>query len=192
MISVVAPESRYCSTLDILWHIQESFDVSRHLSRSQLIASLFYLLARYQTALCHHFDRVLNSVIMFEYFQLQHIPALLAGTAMMFGGLWPLFNARDSMLEFGFPARIAETPAAAPVMVRGDARTSIIGGLMLLFYYRGEMAVVDTILAVTGAYAGLIDTYVVWKEGNQNKAIFRLVASSFFFACGYSGLTARG
>lgn len=127
---------------------------------------------------------------MFEHFEYRHIPAILAGSAMAFGGLWPLVDARGAMLEFGMPARIANAPAAAPVMIIGNVRTSLLGALMLTFYMRREFGVVDTMLGFTGAYAGLIDSYVVWREGNRNKAIFRLVSSWMLAACGLSGLTA--
>ncbi|KAI0476888.1 hypothetical protein F4859DRAFT_66742 [Xylaria cf. heliscus] len=129
---------------------------------------------------------------MFEHFTLRHIPALIAGSTMAFGGLWPLFNARGAMLEFGLPARIADTSAAAPVMVINSARTTIIGALILLFYSRGQFEIVDTIVAVTGAYAGLVDSYVVWKEGSPRQAIFRLVSSGLISASGLAGWTAAG
>ena len=127
---------------------------------------------------------------MFEHFELRHIPALFAASTMAFGGLWPMFDARGAILEFGLPARIADTPATAPVMVVGNVRTTIIGLLMLIFYSRGQYEVVDTFMAVTGAYAGLIDSYVVWKEGNPGKAAARLVSSGLIAAWGFAGWTA--
>ncbi|KAI0468216.1 hypothetical protein F4859DRAFT_517404 [Xylaria cf. heliscus] len=127
---------------------------------------------------------------MLGHFEFGHIPALIAGSTMAFGGMWSIFDARGSMLEFGFPARIAETPMATPVFVVGNVRTTCLGFLMLLFYWRQQYAVVDTCLAVTGAYAGLVDSYVVWKEGNPRKALFRLASSGFLSAWGYLGWTA--
>ncbi|KAI3390485.1 hypothetical protein diail_9513 [Diaporthe ilicicola] len=94
------------------------------------------------------------------------------------------------MLEFGFPARIADAPAAAPVMVVGQARTTAIGLLVFLFYFRSQWNLIDTVMAVTGAYAGLVDSYVVWKEGNPRQAVFRLLSSGFLSAWGYAGWTA--
>ncbi|KAI9150879.1 hypothetical protein HJFPF1_10656 [Paramyrothecium foliicola] len=72
---------------------------------------------------------------MFQHFSPYHIPALIAGTTMTFGGLWPLRDARGAMLEFAMPARIVDSPQSAPVMVVGNARTSAIGYTMLLFYF---------------------------------------------------------
>ncbi|KAI1162482.1 hypothetical protein F5B18DRAFT_652610 [Nemania serpens] len=127
---------------------------------------------------------------MFEHFHPRHIPALLAGTTMTFGGMWPIFDAPGAMREFGFPDRIAAAPEAAPVMVTGNVRTTIIGLLMLLFYSRGQYDTLDTFLAVTGAYAGLLDSYVVWREGRPGQAVFRLVSSGFLSLWGILGWTA--
>ncbi|ROV95113.1 hypothetical protein VSDG_05864 [Cytospora chrysosperma] len=97
---------------------------------------------------------------MFEQLALRHIPALFVASTMTFGGVWPIFNARGAMLEFGFPSHIASVPAAAPVMVIGQVRTTVIGLLVFLHYSRNQLDVVDTIMAITGAYAGLLDSYV--------------------------------
>ncbi|KAH8896715.1 hypothetical protein GQ53DRAFT_743328 [Thozetella sp. PMI_491] len=109
---------------------------------------------------------------------------------MTFGGMWPLFDPRGAMLEFGFPARIAEAPAAGPVFAVGNVRTTVLGTLMLTYYFRGKMDVVDTILAVTGGYAGLVDSYIVWREGQTGNAIFRLISSGLLSAWGFAGWTA--
>ncbi|KAJ3570542.1 hypothetical protein NPX13_g5695 [Xylaria arbuscula] len=109
---------------------------------------------------------------------------------MTFGGMWSLFNARDSMLEFGLPRRIANIRGTASVFQVGNARTTVIGLLVFYFYLRNQFAVVDTIMAITGAYCGLIDSYVVWREGNGKKALFRLLSSGVLSAWGYWGLTA--
>lgn len=127
---------------------------------------------------------------MFETFTLGHIPALLVGTAMTFGGMWPMCDARGAMLEYGFPARIADTRACAPVMVMGTVRTSIIGMLVFIFYARNQLDAVDTIMALTGAYAGVVDSYLVWKEGRHGKAVFRLISCLLISAWGVAGWTA--
>ena len=108
---------------------------------------------------------------------------------MTFGGIWPLFDARGAMLEFGLPARIADTPASSPVMVINGARTTIIGLLVFTFYSRNQLDLVDLVMAVTGTYAGLVDSYVVWKGGNSRKAVFRLVSSGLLAAWGWAGWT---
>lgn len=111
-------------------------------------------------------------------------------STMTFGGLWPIFNARGAMREFGFPARTAGAPAAAPVMVTGAARTTCIGLLVFLFYSRSQFDLVDQVMAVTGTWAGLVDCVVVWEEGNPRHAIFRIVSSWLLAAWGLAGLTA--
>lgn len=108
---------------------------------------------------------------------------------MTFGGMWPAFNASGAMREFGFPARIADAPAAAPVMVIGQARGTVIGLLVFLFYSRNQLDLVDDVTAVTAAYCAVVDAYVVWKEGERRNAVFRLVSSGMLAAWGYAGMT---
>ncbi|CAJ2508246.1 Uu.00g094320.m01.CDS01 [Anthostomella pinea] len=112
---------------------------------------------------------------MFTHFSARHIPALIAGTSMTFGGLWPIFNARASLSGFGLPPRIADVPATRPVAVIG------------------QWDVVDVIMAVTGSYAGLVDGYVVWREGGGvGKVWMRVVGSGVVAASGFWGLTVGG
>src|SRR4051812_19543798 len=120
-----------------------------------------------------------------------HIPVLVQATATTFGGMWPLWNARGAMLEFGWPARVAETPETHLVMAQGQSRTTILGLLTFIFYFRGQYEDDDTLLAVIGFYTGVVDSYVVWRAGKPATAAFRLVASWAFAACGLAGLTAR-
>ncbi|KAI8952857.1 hypothetical protein F4801DRAFT_190749 [Xylaria longipes] len=127
---------------------------------------------------------------MLDISRLRYIPALIVAATMTFGGMWPLLDPRGSMLEFGFPRHVARAPAAAPVFKVGNARTTVIGLLTFFFYVRNQLEVVDTIMAITGAYCGLVDCYVVWKEGNTRQAVFRLLSSGFLSACGFWGLTA--
>ena len=127
---------------------------------------------------------------MFEHFEPRHIPALFAATVMTFGGMWSFLDARGAMLEFGLPERIASTPAAAAVMHINNARTTVFGMCMYAFYFRRDLAACDTILAILGAYAVLVDSYVVWKEGNPRKAAFRLASSGLLSAVGFAGWTA--
>ncbi|KAI0097648.1 hypothetical protein GGR51DRAFT_577936 [Nemania sp. FL0031] len=127
---------------------------------------------------------------MFENFRLQHIPGLIVASSMTFGGIWPLFDAHGAMSEFGFPQRIASAPPTAPVFQVGNARTTTIGLLTFFYYARQQYEIVDTIMTITGAYCGLLDSYIVWREGRPRHAIFRLVSSGFLSAWGFWGLTA--
>ncbi|KAG8160827.1 hypothetical protein KVR01_009091 [Diaporthe batatas] len=126
---------------------------------------------------------------MFPSFAPRHIPGLIVASTMTFGGMWAFLNTQAAMLEFGFPARIAEAPAAAPVKVVGQARGTVIGLLVFTFYSRSQFDQVDLAMAVTGTYCGLVDSYVVWKEGNPRKALFRLVTSGLLAAWGWAGWT---
>lgn len=108
---------------------------------------------------------------------------------MTFGGMWPAFDAPGAMREFGFPSRIADAPAAAPVMVTGQARGTAIGLLVFLFYSRNQLELVDLVTAVTAAYCALVDLYVVWKEGEPRDAVLRFVTSGMLAVLGYAGMT---
>lgn len=103
-----------------------------------------------------------------------------------------MFKPRDAMLDFGFQPHVAGAPAAAPVMVIGQARGTVIGILAGLYYARGRLDVVDTIMAVAGAYAGLVDSWVVWRGGKRRMAAFRLVSSGLIAGWGLAGWTAGG
>ncbi|KAJ8133517.1 hypothetical protein O1611_g107 [Lasiodiplodia mahajangana] len=127
---------------------------------------------------------------MFQHFHPRHIPALIAGTTMAFGGIWPMFDPYGAMRDFGFPDRIAKAPEAAPVMVTGNVRTTVLGALMLLYYSRRQYEILDTFMAFTGAYAGIVDSYVVWREGRPRQAVFRLISSGLIAAWGFLGWTA--
>lgn len=109
---------------------------------------------------------------------------------MTLGGMWSYFDPRAAMLEFGLPDRIAATPAAGAVMHINNARTTVLGMCLYTLYFRRQLAACDTILAILGAYAGLIDSYVVWREGNPRKAAFRLASSWLLSAVGLAGWTA--
>lgn len=149
---------------------------------------------------------------MFQNVALTHIPALMlvqfpsllhciatvqqlkhkysVASSLTFGGLWPIFDAQGSMLEFGFPPSIASAPAAAPVMVIAQVRSTVIGVLLFLFYARSQFDLVDTVMAVMGTWAGLVDSYVVWNvQGSARWALFRFVSSGLIAAWGYAGWT---
>ncbi|KAI0007221.1 hypothetical protein F4779DRAFT_593134 [Xylariaceae sp. FL0662B] len=93
------------------------------------------------------------------------------------------------MLMFGFPARLAETPATHPVMVCCQVRTTILGMVIFTFYLRNKFVEIDTVMAIMGTFAGLVDSYIFHREGNPRKAIFRLAVGLLIGAWGYSGMT---
>jgi len=123
-------------------------------------------------------------------FSPRHIPALVIATSTTLGGLWPIFNPRAAMLEFGLPRTIAEAPAAAPVMVVGQARNTVLGLLTFLFYYQGKYAEIDQLMVILAGYVGVVDCVQLWKVGQPKRGLFRLVMSWVFVASGLVGLTA--
>ncbi|KAI1259239.1 hypothetical protein F5Y18DRAFT_314365 [Xylariaceae sp. FL1019] len=128
---------------------------------------------------------------MFDQFEWHHLPALISAFACTAGVIWPTTSPRRSLLAFGFPARVADSPAAAPVMVIAQARTTTVGVAMLVFYSRGQMEAVDTLLATYSIVAGFFDSYTLWGQGETRKALYRLTAAGVFGACGLAGVTAR-
>ncbi|KAI1402481.1 hypothetical protein F4819DRAFT_280192 [Hypoxylon fuscum] len=125
---------------------------------------------------------------MFEHFKLRHIPPLFVACATSFGGLWPLFDPKAALLEFGFPSFIAESPPVYPVMVTQSIRTSTLGLIMLTFYYQKKLAEVDTVMAIMGVYVGVMDGYVL-RNDMPGKALFRFLSGLAIGAWGLAGLT---
>ncbi|KAI0160703.1 hypothetical protein GGR57DRAFT_456139 [Xylariaceae sp. FL1272] len=126
---------------------------------------------------------------MFDQFEWRHVPSLFVASVTTVGVLWPITNPRRALLTFGFPNRIAESPAAAPVMLIAQIRTTILGLAMWLLYFKGNLESLDVIMAVYGTAAGIVDSYAVWKQGNTSKAIFRLTSSWALAAYGWAGMT---
>lgn len=126
---------------------------------------------------------------MFEHFVLRHIPPLLVATITTFGGTMPLFNPEGALKEFGFPERIVASKAARPVMVTQSARTSCLGLGLLLLYANNQLAAMDIVFASMG-WIGLIDWYVLWKEGLPGQAAFRAISTGLIAGWGLLGMTA--
>ena len=59
---------------------------------------------------------------------------------------------------------------------------------MFIFYAQRRFDVLDTFLIVNGAYLGLVDCYILWKEGLPSAGVFRLLGSSVFAVLGVIGL----
>lgn len=95
---------------------------------------------------------------------LTHIPALFVGTAFVLGGGLPFWSAESAMRHFGLPAgRAAQEPAQAVFPIYGS-RVQIHGLCIWIFYLQGNLAVVDTLLAVL-VYAGMVDWWICRREG---------------------------
>ncbi|KAK3377253.1 hypothetical protein B0T24DRAFT_620785 [Lasiosphaeria ovina] len=125
-----------------------------------------------------------------SHFSPRHIPALILASTTTLGGFWPMLNAHSAMLAFGFPPHLAEAPAAHPVMLQGQSRSTILGALIFTLYFRRRYAEIDTLMAIMGFWGGAVDAFVVWRHGRPEKAFFRLVTLWSFAAIGLAGLTA--
>ncbi|KAI1502161.1 hypothetical protein F5X99DRAFT_380101 [Biscogniauxia marginata] len=95
---------------------------------------------------------------MFEQFSPQDIPPLIVASGTCLTGLWSVWNARGSIVAFGFPPRVADTPATHPVMVCCQVRTTILGMIIFAFYSRRKFDEIDTVMAIMGTYAGIMDS----------------------------------
>jgi hypothetical protein len=119
----------------------------------------------------------------------RHIPALFGATTTTLGGMLALFYPRATMLSSGLPAHIATVPDTWPVWVIGQAHTSVIGIPIFTFYYRRQLDVVDIILGVSSGYAALVDSYIIWSQGQAAQASLGLVATGLFSVWGLVGMS---
>lgn len=126
----------------------------------------------------------------FDTVRARHIPALLLASTQTLGGFWPWINPRSAILAFGFPARIADVPAAHPVMVQGQSRSTILGLFFWALYFRRRYAEIDALMAIVGFWAGAVDAYLVWRTGSARKAVMRLATLWGFATLGLVGVTA--
>ncbi len=127
---------------------------------------------------------------MFQHFRYRHLPVLIAASAMICTGLWPLFGyPRAAVLEFGFPEHIANVPETWPLIKALNARHTLMGILMLIFYSRRQYDVLDTFLVLLSTYTVLVDCYVLWSEGARGWIVFRLVSPIPFLVVGWNGFT---
>jgi len=125
-----------------------------------------------------------------DAFSIRHIPALFVATTCTFGGIWPLFNPKSAMLEFGFAPSVAESPAAGLAFAEGGARTTVLGMFIYILYFRGQYAEIDTLLALWGVWCGIVDSYLVYKSGSEpGGALSRLVSSWIVAGLGFYGVT---
>ncbi|KAL2794939.1 hypothetical protein BJX66DRAFT_337358 [Aspergillus keveii] len=126
---------------------------------------------------------------MFEHFTPAHLPMLFIATTQALGGLIPIPFPTRAILDFGLPARIADSPPAHPVMVIGGARTTTIGLILWTFYAQGKLVEFDTVLGIFGSWVGLVDGLVCWNEGKRGKGVFRALSGAVVAFWGVKGLT---
>lgn len=127
---------------------------------------------------------------MIRHFKLPHLLPLAMATAHAIGGLvWPLVDPKGSILMFGLPERVAESPAAQTVFASGSIRTSAFGVLVWVFYLQRKLKEVDTVNLIMGIWLGFADSYVCWLEGVHGQAVFKATAGMLIAGWGAAGMT---
>lgn len=125
-----------------------------------------------------------------SHFKLPHLLPLAVATLHAAGGLfWPLIDPEGSILMFGLPQRVAESPAAQTIFASGPIRTSAFGVLVWLFYLQGKLEEVDNVHLVMGIWLGLEDSFVCWMAGLPGQAVFKATAGLLIAGWGTAGLT---
>lgn len=61
-----------------------------------------------------------------------------------------------------------------------------------VFYLQGNLAPVDTVLAVMGLYVGVMDGYLCWHEGRPRMGMLRSACAFVVAALGMAGCPAGG
>ncbi|KAJ8069149.1 hypothetical protein OCU04_002822 [Sclerotinia nivalis] len=69
-------------------------------------------------------------------------------------------------------------------------RTSTLGLIVLIFYMQGNLAAVDTTMAIMGGYCGMADVLIIYYHGNRSVIPVRLVSILCIAAWGLAGMTA--
>jgi hypothetical protein len=139
----------------------------------------------------HTLFRFHKHTINMTFFSWRHVPALGMATGKAFGGLMPLFNPENGIRTFGLPERIATSREAQVAFTLFGSCETMIGAAMWIFYLRGQLGAVDTLMAVL-FYGGAVDAYALWKQGEVEKAWFRGLLGVFVGGWGLLGLTAGG
>ncbi|KAI1122482.1 hypothetical protein F5Y10DRAFT_74926 [Nemania abortiva] len=112
---------------------------------------------------------------MFEILYSRGVSALLAGLTLIFEGFAVFYDARRAMFNLGFSPRVACSPAAVPPMMAYGLRTIMTGVLIVIFYFQRKFAAADTVVLTNISYAGWVEGYLIWREGNGGKAMVRIV-----------------
>jgi hypothetical protein len=119
---------------------------------------------------------------------LRHIPAIFIATTFTFGGLWPLWNRKAPMLEYGLPEQLVDSEAAQTIFIIYSSRMTVMGLALYAFYYRRLYSAIDILMLCLG-WAGVIDGYVCWMEGVPGRAVFRASAGVIIAGLGALKLT---
>lgn len=137
------------------------------------------------------YSTIVETAIMFEDFELIHLPVLLFATVITHGGLRPFTHGpKYSMNEFGFTQQLVDSEAAYPLIKIGSSRITAIGLAIWGMYLAGQLKAIDILLA-SFAWQGVIDWWVLYKEGagSPGSARFRVIATILVVLWGVLGMT---
>jgi len=79
------------------------------------------------------------------------------------------------MLEYGLPPHIANSSEAQTAFVVGAGRTTALGVVLGVLYWKGRYKEVDLVFVVLGGILGVVDWGVCVQEGLGGWGSFRLV-----------------
>jgi hypothetical protein len=103
----------------------------------------------------------------------------------------PFWDPAGAIRLFGLSERIAVAQPAQLSFMIYSSRATTIGAAMWIFYLRGNLKAVDTLMALL-FYASQVDAYACWLEGEIGSAWFRGLTGLFVGGWGFLGVTASG
>lgn len=121
-------------------------------------------------------------------FSWRHVPAIVMAAGNGLGGLMPYWDPVQAIRTYGFPEPIATDRKAQTTFRLYSSRATMYGAALWIFYLRGQLKAVDTLLALS-LYAGAVDAYLCWSQGETGKAWFRGLFGVFYGAWGLLNLT---
>ncbi|PVH99189.1 hypothetical protein DM02DRAFT_565028 [Periconia macrospinosa] len=126
---------------------------------------------------------------MLDHFALRHLPPLLLGTVITFGGAMSLTSGPEAALaKFGFRDDISHNKAAWPVIKIQGSRMTSIGLAVWGLYLGGHLEAIDILLATFG-WMAVIDGIVCSEHGRPGSVLFRMSSTSLVALWGLLGMT---
>lgn len=125
-----------------------------------------------------------------SHFHVLHLLPLALATVFIFGGALPLWDGASAIREFGLPEHIALSREAQVTFSIYGSRMTAWGMALWTFYIKGNLRAFDTMLGLL-LYVSLVDGYVCWQEGEQDRGLFRVGCGVVISAWGFVGLTRR-
>ncbi|KAK6496283.1 hypothetical protein TWF481_002308 [Arthrobotrys musiformis] len=121
-------------------------------------------------------------------FSTRHIPGLIIGTTLTFGGAIPFFNPAYAMHEFGLPLYLVKSKDAQDAFTVSAIRTVALGLSIYMMFAQRMYRGVDIMLACIGT-TGILDGWLCWKVGVPGRGVFRATCAVLVAGWGWMGLT---